>query len=152
VRAQWDTIRPCKPLPPSAAVIGRRDAGLVFEMTIVAALAEAHPDAEVMPDRDPLEPPVAASREQATLAGLQQVAPLAGFCWEVDDPGGDLSMLRYAAAANGDQEARDWLATYNRNDTEATRALREWLDRHASDCPPIASVRYKPSRRETTGT
>jgi predicted RecB family nuclease len=72
--------------------------------------------------------------------GLKQVAPLAGFAWEVDDPGGDQSMVRYDAAAAGDQQARDWLLAYNRNDTEATLALREWLDGAASECPPIGGV------------
>ena len=72
---------------------------------------------------------------------LKQVAPLAGFGWEVDDPGGDVSMLRYAAAAAGDAGAWDWLLTYNKNDTQATLALRDWLDGEASDCPSIADVR-----------
>ncbi len=74
-------------------------------------------------------------------AGLKQVAPLAGFCWDVDDPGGDISMLRYADAAGGDLTAREWLLTYNRNDTQATLALREWLDHQASGCPSIEDVR-----------
>ncbi len=73
-------------------------------------------------------------------AGLKQVATLAGFCWEVADPGGDESLVRYDAAATGDEQARDWLLAYNRNDTQATLALRDWLDHAASDCPPIESV------------
>lgn len=75
--------------------------------------------------------------------GLKDVAPLAGFAWEVADPGGDESMVRYdqAVGAAGDQRARDWLLAYNRNDTQATLALRDWLDLAASDCRPIESVR-----------
>jgi len=56
--------------------------------------------------------------------GLKAVARLAGFSWEVTDPGGDESMIRYDAAAAGDEQARDWLLVYNRNDTQATRAAR----------------------------
>ena len=77
-------------------------------------------------------------------AGLKQAAALSGFTWEVEDPGGGESMLWYdqavgcSAAAPGESDAaRDWLLTYNRNDVEATRSLREWLDQEASDCPPV---------------
>jgi len=73
--------------------------------------------------------------------GLKQVAPLTGFSWEVADPAGDESMVRYDAAAAGDQHARDWLLAYNRNDTQATLALREWLDGAASSCPPVERAR-----------
>lgn len=73
--------------------------------------------------------------------GLKQVAPIAGFAWEADDAGGETSMLRYTAAASGDRQAMQWLETYNKNDTQATHALREWLDRQASDCPSIADAR-----------
>jgi predicted RecB family nuclease len=55
-------------------------------------------------------------------------------------------MLRYDVAADGgapgpeSAAARDWLLTYNRNDVEATRSLRDWLDQDASSCPPVAGL------------
>ncbi len=77
-----------------------------------------------------------------SAAGLKNVAPLAGFQWSVDDPDGGESMLRYDLAVGADeaaaQAARDWLIEYNRGDTQATLALREWLDHGAGGCPPIA--------------
>ena len=68
---------------------------------------------------------------------LKAIAPLAGHVWEVDDPGGGLSMVQFADAIDdvpGREDARSWLATYNRGDVAATAEIREWLDRSE---PPI---------------
>ncbi|MEP7224342.1 MAG: TM0106 family RecB-like putative nuclease [Actinomycetota bacterium] len=77
-------------------------------------------------------------------SGLKLTAPLAGFHWEVDDPGGMESMLRYEVAVGSDADAaengRRWLLTYNRGDVEATLALRDWLERDADAIPPIGTL------------
>ena len=64
--------------------------------------------------------------------GLKITAPIAGFTWSVDDPGGGESMLKYDQAVGAmspreRQEARDWLLQYNRDDVEATREMRAWI-------------------------
>jgi predicted RecB family nuclease len=78
-------------------------------------------------------------------SGLKSVAPLAGFSWKVDDPGGEESMLRYevgvSISSEDEQEAaREWLLRYNRGDVEATLELRNWLDAESGSIPSIADV------------
>ena len=52
VRAQWDAIRPCDPLPPArGARAPARAAAAQFEAEIVARLLALHPDARVIPGR-----------------------------------------------------------------------------------------------------
>lgn len=77
--------------------------------------------------------------------GLKKVAPIAGFTWSVDDPGGGASMVQYDTAVTSTDEAerdraRRWLLTYNKGDVEATLAIREWLERHGTSIPPIESI------------
>ena len=75
--------------------------------------------------------------------GLKQVAGPVGYRWSVADPGGDMAMVRYdEAVGSGDAApaARQWLLDYNRSDVEATLALRDWLDGHASACPPVEDL------------
>ena len=59
--------------------------------------------------------------------GLKVLAPLAGYRWPVEEPGGADSMMRYDAAVAAEDEgeresAREWLLAYNRGDVEATLA------------------------------
>jgi predicted RecB family nuclease len=65
--------------------------------------------------------------------GIKKLAPLAGFNWEVEDPGGAASLLRYREAINdsisqAERDAnREWLRSYNMDDVKATFAVREYL-------------------------
>ncbi len=54
-------------------------------------------------------------------------------------------MLRYDVAvggadAQGRENARDWLLTYNRGDVEATLAIRDWLEREGALIPRVDSL------------
>lgn len=74
-------------------------------------------------------------------SGLKLVAPLAGFSWSVDEPGGGESMVRYDLAVAGDRPAREWLLKYNRGDVQAAHALRTWMTEAAVSAPDIDQVR-----------
>lgn len=69
----------------------------------------------------------------ATGYGIKKLAPLAGFKWEVDDPGGAESLLKYREAideslSQAEREAnQEWLRSYNIDDVKATFAVREYL-------------------------
>jgi predicted RecB family nuclease len=67
--------------------------------------------------------------------GLKVVATAIGFSWDVDDPGGDFSMLQHAGAVGGDDDAVAWLRSYNRSDVLATYEVRRWL-RESYDALP----------------
>jgi predicted RecB family nuclease len=74
---------------------------------------------------------------------LKVVAPMSGHAWQVDDPGGDLSMVRYDEAVGKDTRiaaaAQEWLLDYNRGDVEATWSIREWIDRESDGWPTVST-------------
>jgi predicted RecB family nuclease len=65
--------------------------------------------------------------------GIKKLAPLAGFKWEVSDPGGAESLLKYREAIDeksspDERDAnREWLRSYNIDDVKSTFAVREYL-------------------------
>ena len=82
-------------------------------------------------------------------SGLKTTAPVAGYEWPVEEPGGAKSMLLYdRAVSDADpqerEQAQTWLLDYNRGDVEATLALREWMDRDGSGIPGIETVLPEP--------
>src|SRR5258708_18412572 len=65
-------------------------------------------------------------------AGLKHVAPLGGFAWDVEDPGGGDAMIRYVEVVGpadriAARPARQRLLNFNRNDDHAPHALSERL-------------------------
>ena len=58
---------------------------------------------------------------------LKVIAPLCGFDWRDDDPGGAQSELWYVDAISGDDEQRARLLEYNEDDVAAQAAIREWV-------------------------
>jgi len=65
--------------------------------------------------------------------GIKKLAPLAGFKWQVSDPGGEESLLKYRDAIDERlspaerEENQEWLRSYNIDDVKATFAVREYL-------------------------
>lgn len=65
--------------------------------------------------------------------GIKKLAPLAGFEWQVSDPGGAESLLKYREAIDEKLSPavrdanREWLRSYNIDDVKSTYAVREWL-------------------------
>lgn len=75
---------------------------------------------------------------------LKNVAPLASFDWEADDPSGQEAIVRYDVASSLEsdaEKARDWLLEYNRSDVSAMLAVREWLE--ATGLPSITELDAK---------
>ncbi len=80
--------------------------------------------------------------------GLKKIAPLAGFAWKVEDPGGGISMLYhdtavYAARAQDREQARQWLLSYNQGDVEATLHIRDWLQHDGESIASITTLDHQ---------
>jgi len=65
-------------------------------------------------------------------SGIKKVAPLFGFSWRVDDPGGAVSQTYLAKVhtstdANDVAAAKQWLLSYNEDDTAAMAAIRDGM-------------------------
>lgn len=58
---------------------------------------------------------------------LKVIAPLCGFDWRDDDPGGAQSELWYADLLAGDASQRPRLLDYNEDDVAAQLAIRRWV-------------------------
>lgn len=74
--------------------------------------------------------------------GLKTIAPITGFRWDVDDPGGDISMEYYRKAVSAPvQSERDaaieWLRSYNASDVRATFEIRAWLRHQVPSLPTV---------------
>ncbi|MEN8233501.1 MAG: TM0106 family RecB-like putative nuclease [Actinomycetota bacterium] len=60
---------------------------------------------------------------------LKVIAPLCGFDWRDDDPGGAQSELWYADLLAGADSQRQRLLDYNEDDVAAQLAIRRWIRR-----------------------
>jgi hypothetical protein len=59
--------------------------------------------------------------------GLKVIAPLCGFDWRDDDPGGRQSEIWFEHVLAGDDEMKARLLEYNEDDVVAQLAIRRWL-------------------------
>ncbi len=58
---------------------------------------------------------------------LKTVAPLCGFNWRDDDPGGLQSEIWYEAMLAGDEPMKQRILEYNEDDVAAQLAIRRWI-------------------------
>jgi len=72
--------------------------------------------------------------------GLKVVAPLSGFSWRDDDPGGRQSEIWFERLLQGDGEMRERLLAYNEDDVLAQLKIRQWLRDRDSGSGPGSSI------------
>ena len=88
-----------------------------------------HPDTGVFVD---VEKVFKAQFTAVRGAGIKKVAPLFGFAWRVDDPGGAISQVYLATVHDSPDPAeaaaaQEWLLTYNEDDCAAMAAIRDGM-------------------------
>lgn len=67
---------------------------------------------------------------------LKAIAPMCGFEWRDDDPGGLQSEIWYELMLDGDRAMRSRLLEYNEDDVAAQLAIRRWIrDQDGGDGP-----------------
>jgi predicted RecB family nuclease len=71
---------------------------------------------------------------------LKVIAPLCGFSWRDDDPGGLQSELWFEQLLTGDTSMRDRLLAYNEDDVRAQLAVRRWVRRHDAGRGPGTAI------------
>ncbi|KAA3636126.1 MAG: TM0106 family RecB-like putative nuclease [Armatimonadetes bacterium] len=59
--------------------------------------------------------------------GLKTIAPLCGFDWRDDDPGGQQSEIWFEEMRAGDASMKQRLLDYNEDDVAAQLAIRSWV-------------------------
>ena len=131
VRAQWDVIRPCAPLPPSPTLARRLSRGRQFEASVTARLMGLHSAARLIAGGNPAE------RENETHAALKAGAALIiGGRLPVDLIGrraGEPDLLIAAAGGSG----------YRPADIKHHRSLDDGPSGLAARCCPLESPAWE---------
>jgi predicted RecB family nuclease len=71
---------------------------------------------------------------------LKAIAPMCGFHWRDDDPGGLQSEIWYEMMLAGDDHMRQRLLEYNEDDVAAQLAIRAWIKDQDSGRGPGSSI------------
>jgi hypothetical protein len=72
--------------------------------------------------------------------GLKVIAPLCGFQWRDDDPGGRQSEIWFERVLAGDEEMKTRLLEYNEDDVVAQLAIRRWLRSQDNGTGPGSTI------------
>lgn len=72
---------------------------------------------------------------------LKTIAPLCGFTWRDDDPGGLQSEIWFERLHAGEASMADRILAYNEDDVRAQLAVRSWVRRQDSGAGPGSGIR-----------